>query len=143
MRGNSDILFSNIDILFCQITTFIKVRLAYFLGSRIDRFLVKSEVWSPKKGHTNLYESCDVKVKQRYNHYLTWTNCVKWQQWYGWSLKDFPWHQSILQDERYLCNVEDHQFGIRFLKWVPCPLIWLQSFPWFVLNLWFFLKWKR
>ena len=50
------------DILFRQITTFMKVCVAFAFGKSID-FTLKNGLEPKNKGHTNFYECCDLTKK--------------------------------------------------------------------------------
>ena len=58
-----------IDILFRQITTFIKVHVAFVFGLQTLQLIYFSKIFQLKglkpknKGHTNFYECCDLTKK--------------------------------------------------------------------------------
>ena len=68
-----------IDILFCQITTFIKLRVVFVLGLRtlwlkdFTKFYQLKGLKPKNKGHMNFYECCDLteKVYLKYMHTTT------------------------------------------------------------------------
>ena len=60
---------THLDILFCQITTFIKVRTAFVFGLQPLKLIDFTKIFQLKglkpknKGHTNFYECCDLTKK--------------------------------------------------------------------------------
>ena len=65
----------NLDILFRQITTFIKVRVAFVFGLQTLWLIDFTKIYPLKglkhknKGHMNFYECCD--------HYVYWAACFE------------------------------------------------------------------
>ena len=58
-----------LDILFCQITTFIKVRVAFVIELPTLKLIDFTKIYqlkglkSKNKSHTNFYECCDLMKK--------------------------------------------------------------------------------